>query len=69
MLASDVALYSDGGESLTPTHGAGAVARALLASIQRISSDTQWRWQPYGDQRAQRDAVLRLRQAIRRAGI
>jgi RNA polymerase sigma-70 factor, ECF subfamily len=46
MLASDVALYSDGGESLTPTHGAEAVARSLLAAIQRISSDTQWRWQP-----------------------
>jgi RNA polymerase sigma-70 factor (ECF subfamily) len=45
LLAEDVVLCSDGGETRTPVSGAYEVAHLMVASAQRISMETQWRWQ------------------------
>jgi RNA polymerase sigma-70 factor (ECF subfamily) len=45
LLAEDVVLCSDGGETLKPVSGAYEVAHLMVASAQRLSLDTQWRWQ------------------------
>lgn len=46
LLTRDVVLYSDGGESAEPIHGARAVVEALLRSARRASGDASWEWQP-----------------------
>jgi RNA polymerase sigma-70 factor (ECF subfamily) len=44
LLAEDVVLCSDGGETLKPVSGAYEVVHLMVASAQRISMETQWRW-------------------------
>ncbi|MCY1017721.1 RNA polymerase sigma factor SigJ [Pyxidicoccus sp. MSG2] len=44
VLASDVTLYSDGGEAREPIHHADAVARFILAGRERLSQGSSWSW-------------------------
>ena len=47
LLAEDVVLCSDGGETRTPVSGAYKVAHLMVASALRLSmDDTEWCWQP-----------------------